>query len=104
MMTDDPYARIAQLEAEVAALRQREAALASERDEAREQQTATAEVLRVIASSPTELERVLETIVAAAGHLLDADSITHFEVRDDRLLAVGPYRRDGRYGPLAEQV
>ena len=44
-MADDRDARIAQLEADVA---QRDRALA----EAREQQTATAEILRIIASSP----------------------------------------------------
>ena len=96
MMTDDRDARIAQLEAENAALREREAALAAEnaalaagRAEALEQQTATAEVLRVIASAPNDLERVLQAIVDTAARLCNAPSAALLQLRE----------RDGRLVP-----
>jgi signal transduction histidine kinase len=68
-MTDDRDARIAQLEAE---LRRVCAEHAAEVAALREQQTATAEVLRMIASSPTDARGVFETIVQTAVRLCDA--------------------------------
>ncbi|HZO28195.1 MAG TPA: GAF domain-containing protein [Chloroflexota bacterium] len=61
--------------------------------EALEQRTATADVLRVIASSPTDLHRVLDAIVAAAAKLCHAPSASLQAIRehDGRLLPVATY-------------
>ena len=98
-MADDRDARIAQLEAE---LRQRDSALA----EALEQQTATAEVLRVIATSPTDDRAVLNAIVETAMRLCSASAggIYRIRPRDGRLAVYAvPASRVShvlaRYGP-----
>jgi hypothetical protein len=68
-MADDPYARIAELEAEVAALR----ADAGRRDrtlaEVLEHQVGTSEILRVIAASSANLSGVLEAVAQSAMRL-----------------------------------
>jgi GAF domain-containing protein len=66
------------------------ARLASERQrttdlaEALEQQTATADILRVISSSPSEIQPVLEAIVQTAAELCAAEYSILFRLRDGK--------------------
>src|SRR5262245_36477233 len=56
--------------------------------DAREQQAATAEILRVISSSPMDLQRVFAEIAASAARLCDAYDAVIFQVEGDLLRLV----------------
>jgi signal transduction histidine kinase len=86
-MADDPYARIAELEAELRQARTESATL-------RDQQTATAEVLRVIASSPADLQIVLDAVAQNAARLCEADDALIWRLDD------GIMRRAAAHGPI----
>jgi len=62
--------------------------------ESREQQAATAEILRVISSSPTNLQRVFAEITASAARLCDAFDAEIFQVDANVLRLVG------HHGPI----
>src|SRR5471030_2927233 len=60
-------------------------------NDALEQQSATSEVLRVISSSPTEIQPVLDTIATAAARLLDATDADIMLVEGHLLRIVAGY-------------
>jgi two-component system NtrC family sensor kinase len=70
---------------------ERIALLTLERDEALEQQKATSEVLRVIASSPTEIQSVLDGIATAAARLLDVADADIMRVEGQLLRCVAKH-------------
>src|SRR4051812_27561992 len=111
MMADDRDARIAQLEAallsvrsENGSLRAENAALQAERSESLDQQTATAEILRIIASSPTDLQGVLDAVAERAVRVCNAEDAQIFRLQDDVVyltahngpMTIASYYRDGR--------
>jgi GAF domain-containing protein len=94
-------ATIAELRQQLAESLQRESATRSdnvrlfqELKQALEQQTATSEILGVIASSPTDIQPVLDTIAETAARLCDS---TDAQLR---LVEEGVLRLAASYGPL----
>src|SRR5262245_19893218 len=79
---DEAKTRQVELEIENANLR-RDLALAREsQDEAQERQTATADILRVIASSPSDVQPVFDAIASSAKRLLGGFSASVFRFVD----------------------
>jgi GAF domain-containing protein/CheY-like chemotaxis protein len=71
--------------------------LINETREALERQTATADILKVIADSPTDVQPVFEAIAAASNHLIGGFSTAVFRFIDDtvHLVAFTPTNPEG---------
>jgi len=61
-----------------------------------EQQTATSEILRVISSSPTDIQPVFATMARSAATLCEAFDASIFRIDGDRIVFVG------HHGPIAQ--
>src|SRR5215468_7301176 len=82
-----PATELSQLKKEVQRL--------TEQLEARDrEQTATSEILRVIASSPTDIQPVLDVVAENAARLCDSNDATIHRVDGDL------FRRVAHYGPV----
>jgi signal transduction histidine kinase len=77
--------------ADQAAIAIENARLFQELKESLEQQTATSEILRVIASSPTDIQPVLDTVAENAARLCDADDAVITSLDGETLNQVAQY-------------
>ena len=81
----------ASVEKSYASLQERVDLLARELSEALTQQTATSEILRVIASSPTDLQPVLNSVAENAARVCGANDAVIFLIKGDVLWRAAVY-------------
>jgi two-component system, NtrC family, sensor kinase len=66
--------------------------------EALERQTATAEILKIISTSPADLQSVLDVVVSSAARFCGADDVTIFELEGQEL------RTTAHWGPIPQPI
>jgi GAF domain-containing protein len=76
--------------------------LFNETKEALEQQTATGEILRVISSSPTDVQPVFDAIAEAAARLCEAFDAAIFHLEGERLRLVAHHGPIPTVGPVGQ--
>ena len=89
------HKQIASKDRRIARLQTALAARNAELSEALEQQTASAEILRVISSSPTDVQPVLERMAQSAARFCQAQDASIWHVEGDRVQLVA------HHGPIA---
>jgi GAF domain-containing protein len=72
--------------------------------EALEQQTATSEILRVIASSPTDIQPVLDVVAESAARLCDANNAVIHRVDGNLLRRVAVFGQLPTAGPIGAEA
>src|SRR5215475_14129567 len=82
---------LSQLKKEVQRLTEQLESRDREFAEVLEQQTATSEILRVIASSPTDIQPVLDTIAQSAARVCGSDDATIRLIEENTLSLVAHY-------------
>ena len=74
-----------------------------ERDEALEREKATAQVLRVISSSRTDIQSVLEVILQTAGRLCASEYALFFKLQDGKCHLVASNNAEAEYVKYASE-